>query len=157
MPAAGPRQSALSAGPGTGWELHEYRHSCPTHLIARDTASPSHRDRPLPASLGILRAKPPGQGRGMVDEGVERAVMTVLGPVDARELGLTLMHEHLFIDRARILRDDDYHLHEMPLAVRELSSFVQAGGATVVEVTNHNLARDPDGLVEVARRRGSTS
>lgn len=86
----------------------------------------------------------------MVESGAE-SVMTVLGPVPARSLGITLMHEHVFIDLARITRDKTKHLYEIPLAVRELGDFAACGGRTLVDVTNRNLGRRPYALAEVAK------
>ncbi|MGW7088887.1 phosphotriesterase family protein [Streptomyces sp. NPDC054871] len=81
-------------------------------------------------------------------------VMTVLGPVPAATLGMTLMHEHVFIDLARVTGDKTQKLFELPLAVKELADFTAAGGVTVVDVTNRNLGRQPDRLVEVAQATG---
>lgn len=81
-------------------------------------------------------------------------VMSVLGPIAPESLGVTLMHEHVFIDLARVTRDKTQHLFEMPLAVNELGAFAAAGGRTVVDVTNRNLGRSPDALVEAAKATG---
>jgi predicted metal-dependent phosphotriesterase family hydrolase len=80
-------------------------------------------------------------------------VMTVLGPVDAAELGTTLPHEHVFVDLVREYRGDGL-LNDPALAVAELQAYVGAGGRTVVDCTSVGLARDPRGLVAVARQTG---
>ncbi|MEZ3158952.1 hypothetical protein AB1K54_00255 [Microbacterium sp. BWT-B31] len=69
-------------------------------------------------------------------------VMTVCGPVEADDLGITLVHEHLFADTLREYRSDGL-LNDLDLAVRELLLFREAGGGTVVDATAPNLGRDP--------------
>ncbi len=81
-------------------------------------------------------------------------VVTVLGPVPADQLGVTLTHEHLILDLCRVTRDASQVLNEVPLAIQELGYFGRAGGATVVEVTNRGLGRNPGALVEIARATG---
>ena len=59
------------------------------------------------------------------------SVMTVRGPVDADELGVTLPHEHVFLDLTREYRGDGL-LNDETLAEEELRRFVDAGGGTLV-------------------------
>lgn len=79
--------------------------------------------------------------------------MTVLGPVDAAELGVVLPHEHVFIDLMREYRGDGL-LHDEALAVREVTAFRAAGGGTIVDVTSIGLGRRPDALRRVSRETG---
>jgi predicted metal-dependent phosphotriesterase family hydrolase len=81
-------------------------------------------------------------------------VMTVLGPVPADQLGVTLMHEHLLIDLCRVTRHHDGVLNEIPLAIHEIEFFKAAGGSTVVDVTNRILGQNPCGLVTIAKQTG---
>nr|WP_292772555.1 phosphotriesterase-related protein [Mesorhizobium sp.] len=110
--------------------------------------------------------------------------MTVLGPIDASELGKTISHEHLFIDLSCYLQppaagEDPgtyydpvtiealYHLRRDPygnrdncilddvdLAVREVELFKKAGGGTIVDVTLVDIGRNVTALAEVSRRTG---
>jgi predicted metal-dependent phosphotriesterase family hydrolase len=80
--------------------------------------------------------------------------MTVLGPIPADQMGTTLMHEHLFIDLCRVTRDPDHWLNDFDLTIKELAPFLAAGGATVVDVTNRDLGRDPLSLKRVAAETG---
>ena len=66
-------------------------------------------------------------------------VMTVTGPVDVDELGLTLMHEHIFLDLMRDAWIFTNILNDPELADLELDILVQAGGATVVDLTSGGL------------------
>jgi phosphotriesterase-related protein len=108
-------------------------------------------------------------------------VMTVRGPVNARELGVTLMHEHILNDcqcwwhapktservhlaegavRIEILgelRQDPFvnkhniKLDDEPLAIAELNAFAEAGGRTVVEPTCQGIGRDPAALRRISQ------
>jgi phosphotriesterase-related protein len=111
-------------------------------------------------------------------------VMTVLGPVDSGSLGITLAHEHIFIDLSclwqqpldpfrsflvdaavamsnrGLLSCDPYHcrdnmlLDNLDLAVAELALFRSLGGSTVVDLSSRPLGPYPLELREVARRTG---
>ena len=111
-------------------------------------------------------------------------VMTVLGPVPASSLGMTLMHEHLLFNLETYLHEPpekaDVPLMERPLslehlwwvrehpmasrhnlyqtdaalAAEEAMLFKAAGGSTIVEVSSIGLARDVRGLEQIARQTG---
>ena len=82
------------------------------------------------------------------------AVMSVLGPVPADQLGITLPHEHLMCDLARVTGRREEHLWELDLAVTEVTRFRTAGGTTLVDVTNRHLGRDPIALQAISRATG---
>lgn len=112
------------------------------------------------------------------------SVMTVLGPIESDKLGVTLAHEHIFIDlaclwhapkdkRRDILVDaplsletrgllmcDPYHsrtnmvLDDAELAVQELGYFKALGGGTVVDLSARTIGPYPQKLQEVASRTG---
>lgn len=111
-------------------------------------------------------------------------VQTVLGVIDAREMGITLAHEHILIDAMFMyvepklagqqafaqqkinLRNigwvrynwtqnlDNVRLFDEDTAVSELRHFLAAGGRTIVDPTNIGLARDPAGLARISRLSG---
>lgn len=115
---------------------------------------------------------------------VDETVMTVLGPVPLKNLGVTLMHEHILNDcrcwwrghdadfSSEILdvpitpgilsqlRNDPFAnrdncaLDDEALAVQELMLFVAEGGATVVDPTCRGIGRDPEALTRIARSTG---
>src|SRR5262249_29181514 len=92
-------------------------------------------------------------GRGGARPGAEAVlmdVMTVRGPIGGDRLGLTLPHEHLFIDLFRVTRVRDGLLNDETLAIQEAARFKAAGGGALVEVTNHGLKRNAAGLRRVA-------
>lgn len=111
-------------------------------------------------------------------------VMTVLGPIPASDLGVTLMHEHIFLDASSWWREpaaatrkhlarqpvgirhlgelrldpfvsrDNCDLLDPNLAVAELMQFRALGGQTVVDPTNVGIGRDPLALQQVSRLTG---
>jgi predicted metal-dependent phosphotriesterase family hydrolase len=83
-------------------------------------------------------------------------VQTVLGPLPAGDLGLTVSHEHLLCRPPGSVGDSDpdLALDDQEAAVSELSGFKAAGGNALVEVTPLDYGRDLDGLVTLSRRTG---
>lgn len=109
----------------------------------------------------------------------DRVVRTVRGPIDPAGLGVTMAHEHLWMDSTPLLavhayqvapattwdsaaaaearwnpgaHPDNYRLTDMEAAVEELSPFVLAGGRTIVELTPPALGRDARRLAEISER-----
>ncbi len=107
--------------------------------------------------------------------------MTVQGPIRTTDLGMTHIHEHLYIDCRPILNvhpyevesdeplttqtaaearwnpgafRDNYHQTNVDLIVEELQPFTEAGGQTIVEVTPSHLSRAPDILRDISKRSG---
>lgn len=107
--------------------------------------------------------------------------ITVRGPVAPEALGITLMHEHLWMDATPLLavhgyraaearpwdasvaaearwnpgvHPDNYRLTDVAAAVDELAPFVAAGGATIVEMTPPSLGRNVAAVREIAERAG---
>src|SRR5438876_11244014 len=87
-------------------------------------------------------------------------VRTVLGDIQASDLEITAMHEHLFCDE-RLCRKNDFPqsspamiLQNVDTIVAELQHFTQAGGASVVECTLGGWGRDVAILAEISKRTG---
>lgn len=113
-----------------------------------------------------------------------KPVQTVLGPVAAEALGVTLMHEHLLLDArpswqepseaSRIalahapvspailheLRHDPFvnldncALFDTSLAAEEVRYFFEQGGGTIVDATCRGIGRDPVALQTISRNTG---
>lgn len=81
-------------------------------------------------------------------------VMTVLGPIPADKLGITLMHEHLLSNLMQITLNPDHIICDLRLVIKELGYFQAAGGTTLVDVTNHGLGRNPTALRRIAQETG---
>lgn len=112
------------------------------------------------------------------------AVMTVQGPIDGEQLGVTLMHEHLLIDVSykwvqptevtlRALAEQpitlanlgylrrnigavkaNYRLDDVDTAAAEAFAFKREGGATIVDVSPVGIGRDPQALRAVSALAG---
>jgi phosphotriesterase-related protein len=120
----------------------------------------------------------------MANAAVAGMAQTVLGPVPAEALGVTLTHEHLLVDiscafieptaatEKRMAYEpvslenlwwvryhwannlDNQKLLDEPTAVAEATRYKLAGGHTIVDATSIGLARDPTGLARIARATG---
>ena len=111
-------------------------------------------------------------------------VQTVLGVIDAEELGITLTHEHLLVNMTVYFREpseagnkkrahepvsiencswlqhhvfgnpDNMRILDEELAIDEVMHFKIEGGGTVVELSNVGLGRDALGLARISRATG---
>lgn len=112
------------------------------------------------------------------------SIMTVLGPIEAGELGVVLPHEHCFIDlrhtfnepeeiSKKVLANQEVSMHNLgilrnnPFAVRdnlwisdfqvakqELEEFKKAKGTTIIDLTSRGIGRDPHLLRSMAVSTG---
>jgi len=84
-------------------------------------------------------------------------VETVLGPVDAAELGVTLSHEHVLVDAGNDLRHYPW-MFDMEATKRVLVSELQqakAGGVdSIIDLTTPDLGRNVRFVEEIARESG---
>ncbi|MBM3944531.1 MAG: hypothetical protein FJ317_03455, partial [SAR202 cluster bacterium] len=111
-------------------------------------------------------------------------VQTVLGPVEPKDLGITLTHEHLLIDlRCYFAMPEEAskrHLVDRPMtmdmlgqvwgntfaikdqqvllderaAIQEVLKYRYAGGQSLVDTTSLGIARDPLALARISRATG---
>lgn len=80
-------------------------------------------------------------------------IMTVLGPIESDELGITLVHEHLLCDPVAVTaQEPDYRLDNEDFASEEIEAFVTRGGRSIVECSPRDYGRDAAGLVRLAMR-----
>lgn len=111
--------------------------------------------------------------------------MTVLGPIEGAELGVTLPHEHLIMEHVtanfnepeeesdrekahqpvslellhwlayhRSQNVDNMDLMDEPEASEEARRFKEAGGGTIVDVTNIGIKRSPEALARISQATG---
>jgi phosphotriesterase-related protein len=110
-----------------------------------------------------------------------RVIHTVRGPIDPAALGITLAHEHLWMDSTRLRavhgyrataagpwdiaaaaearwnpgsHPDNYRLTDVDASVEELAPFIDAGGESLIELTPPSLGRDPRRVREISERSG---
>jgi phosphotriesterase-related protein len=85
-------------------------------------------------------------------------VQSVLGPIDAAQLGLTLVHEHVVTSSPGILRSWPKLYGGMDrlvgLAVEVLTEAKTSGVDTIVDATPFDLGRDVSLLADVSTRSG---
>jgi phosphotriesterase-related protein len=111
-------------------------------------------------------------------------VQTVLGGINAKDMGITLTHEHLLIDARKAwyepkeaskialahekvsidilheLRHDPYmnfdncFMFDEDIAVNEAKQFQFLGGGTIVDATCLGIGRDPRALQRISKRTG---
>lgn len=84
-------------------------------------------------------------------------VETVLGPVDAKDLGWTLSHEHVLVG----MGEDNHHYPWMfnweasrQNAIRELTEAREGGIGALIDLTTPDLGRDVDFVRDVATASG---
>ena len=109
------------------------------------------------------------------------SIMTVKGEIESGDLGITDMHEHIFLDYrnafvepknaskvslckqkislenlSNIIWDyrmieDNFFLSDEKVAEEELKQFIKAGGKTIVDPTTVDMGRDPEALLKISR------
>ena len=86
------------------------------------------------------------------------AVMTVRGPVDPADLGVTLTHDHVIIDAWEFFGKPHYEVifDDESIMIDELRAFKAAGGGTICDPTNIGIGRNPQALRRVSDASGVT-
>ena len=72
-------------------------------------------------------------------------VHSVLGELSADELGVTFIHEHLYVKPSELPRHYPYTLDSIEKSVEEAARFKAAGGSTIVELSPLNFGRNTEG------------
>lgn len=79
----------------------------------------------------------------------------MLGPVAPDTLGITMPHEHTFLDVMREYRGDGL-VQDAALIAADLREYASLGGRTIVDVTSRGLRPQPGRLPALARDTGVT-
>jgi predicted metal-dependent phosphotriesterase family hydrolase len=82
------------------------------------------------------------------------SINTVTGPLPADKLGMTLPHEHVFIDHMLDNWMGSNLLNDAVVAERELTVARDAGVVTVVDQTGRGVHRDPFALKAMSEKTG---
>src|SRR5690606_4904086 len=85
---------------------------------------------------------------------MNRRAVTVLGELDPAELGVTMVHEHIFVDNWEMTFDYDFILDSEELAIEEVRRYASAGGGSICDTTSQGIGRNPEGLASVSRATG---
>ncbi len=80
-------------------------------------------------------------------------VMTVTGPIDAQDLGVTLPHEHVFLNLMLEYKKEGV-LNDEVLARRDAEQLHDFGCRSLVDCTSVELDRDPMALLRMAEATG---
>ncbi len=81
-------------------------------------------------------------------------VQTVSGPIQASNLSITQMHEHLLLDIYPSRWGYEHILNDEGIAIEELGRFRAAGGGAIVELTLIGTGRNPLGLKAISQATG---
>lgn len=82
------------------------------------------------------------------------AVNTVLGPIAPDDLGVTYIHEHLYVKPNELPEFYPYTLDNVEKSVEEAKRFAAAGGKTMVELSPLNFGRNTEALRTIAQEAG---
>lgn len=83
-------------------------------------------------------------------------VRTVLGDIDAKEMGYTLAHEHIMTNPQGMGSkvEDDHKLDSVEKAIEMCKEFKAAGGKSLIESTPKSWGRNTPGMVIASRESG---
>src|ERR1051325_11936873 len=81
-------------------------------------------------------------------------VITVLGPIDPKQMGITHTHEHLQLDAMDHYGSYDFVNDDEEMAIEEMQNFKKLGGATICDVTLDEIGRNPEALVRISKASG---
>lgn len=83
-------------------------------------------------------------------------IMTVRGPIAPEQLGVCMAHEHLLIDTWNMWPVPNYSLivDDVDLLVEEVQRYRDAGGLSLVDMTNIGIGRDPLALRRISEATG---
>jgi len=83
-----------------------------------------------------------------------REVITVRGPIDPSEMGVTQTHEHLLIDAFDHYASYEFVIDDEEMVVQELREFTGRGGKTICDVTTEEIGRNPKALRRISEAAG---
>jgi phosphotriesterase-related protein len=90
-------------------------------------------------------------------DGANLKIVTVNGPIDPRELGVTLSHDHVLVDAWGMTPGyEDYGtiLDNEDLAIEEMKRYRRAGGSALCDPTTVGIGRNPEALRRISRASG---
>lgn len=83
-------------------------------------------------------------------------IRTVLGDIAPEQLGICMVHEHLIVDAWALWQVPNYSLivDDVDLVTEEVQAYSDAGGVSIVDVTNIGLGRNPLALKRISEATG---
>lgn len=79
-------------------------------------------------------------------------IRTVRGNIDGKNLGNTLIHEHIYVKPNELFNYYDYTLDNPDKMIEELNFFKKAKGRSIVDLTPINYGRNPIALFNIAKK-----
>jgi phosphotriesterase-related protein len=84
--------------------------------------------------------------------------MTVRGPIQPADLGITLSHDHLIIDAFKLFGEASgsyaWIMDDEDVAIAEVQRFKAAGGGAIADPTNIGIGRNPAALRRISEATG---
>ncbi len=86
----------------------------------------------------------------------ENVIQTVEGPIQPDQLGITLAHEHIYIQIWEISGRNDYagQLEDEEVLREEILAFKKLGGQSIVDCTVRGIGRSPERLRRMSQQTG---
>ena len=83
-------------------------------------------------------------------------VRTVLGDIDASQLGFTMAHEHILTNPqgSGSKAEQGHHLDSIEKAIEMLDEFKTVGGGCIIETTPKSWGRNTPGMVDASKASG---
>lgn len=81
-------------------------------------------------------------------------IQTVSGKIRKEDFGVCAAHEHLLIDLSKLKNDPDAILSNKVYMKEEMMHFYQAGGRSMVELTNEGMGRNVEKLKWLSEETG---
>ena len=85
-------------------------------------------------------------------------VVTVRGPIDPADIGITLSHDHVLLDAfdmwGALTGNYGWILDDEDVMAAEVARYAASGGRTIVDPTNVGIGRQPEGLRRISERTG---
>jgi phosphotriesterase-related protein len=85
-------------------------------------------------------------------------VVTVRGPIQPDDLGITLSHDHLIIDAFKLFGESSgsyaWIMDDEDVAIGEVRRFREAGGGAIADPTNLGIGRNPAALRRISEATG---
>lgn len=88
---------------------------------------------------------------GSVDVG---KILTVTGPIDPGQAGITHSHEHVLWDYFKMIMSYDCIFDDSLVATEELKKFKIAGGGTLVDCSSNGIATNRSELPKISQASG---
>ena len=81
-------------------------------------------------------------------------IRTVLGDIPAKELGVTMSHEHVAMDLSFVREEDDSVFTDFTLLFQELTKLKDLGANALIEASTIDMNRDVKAIQNLSKATG---